>query len=149
MNSSLRSSLYAVLLLIIGIGIHSCTSRAKIDAPIAYIQTQGTPVKYTTYQIRENLITKSTEVEGKKNTVSQPLSPEEFKALVEVLRKNRFLFLKEGFKKNKTTDAVRIITHLPDMKASKSDAGGIFREDRAAWDRIEKAFQDLFTSKNL
>lgn len=134
-----------------GIMLGSCTTVSKLpESPVAFYETTEYPVTYTSYHIYPGKI----EVYSGKNESSvlkktAVLRKGEYETLLKTLQENKLPFIKEDLKKAGNTDHIRITTHLPDMKVSVSNAGGISPDDSQKWKNITDAFRTLFKEKNL
>ncbi len=137
--------IHTVWIAVLLLSVQSCVFHPK-HTPIIYIKTSDAPVSYVNYYISEKSVIKVVEEKGKKSRSEFDITKDQFDGLVQTLKKKKFASIKEGFQKKIGTEGIRIISNIPEIHASKSNAGGILLSDQNNWNEIVQALEAVVNS---
>jgi hypothetical protein len=127
----------------------ACTSQNKYsDFDYSYSRSGG----YAPIPIYENLWIKgntpqySFEGEGKKVKKEFKIFSEDLQKIENTLNQQNFRTIQEDYKKVYDHTSISINTKKGNNSASKSDASFIISEDKARWEAVVKAFQEIINA---
>ena len=125
----------------------ACTSQNKYsDFDYSYSRSGGYAPIYENLWIKGNTAQYSFEGEGKKVKKAFKISSEDLLKIENTLNQQNFRTIKEDYKKVYDHISISINAKMGNNSASKSDASLIMSEDKARWEAVVKAFQEIINA---
>ena len=125
----------------------ACTSQNKYsDFDYSYSRSGGYAPIYENLWIKGNTAQYSFEGEGKKVKKAFKISSEDLLKIENTLNQQNFRTIKEDYKKVYDHISISINAKKGNNSASKSDASLIMSDDKARWEAVVNAFQEIINA---